>query len=679
MIDRNECENTYAQVFNLFSIPERLSKPLEFESFNIEKAKQKCEFNYLPIVINFGPSGSGKSLACNYMLRESVGDNKLYSKNHVWFAHSTRTSEITIGSSNNLVMVDTVGFNTGENMEYINMIQIFNLLENFIQNLYLNGFIFTCMCPKSGRMLDSDIEILYQFMLGLTITYEQNCGCKLPFVKVLVTNFSKSPAEDSFKDSFMSRANSFAFSNGYSSEQENAKIAENTEAYIAYLKDLIVEKICNIQKLNESEAKKIVNQVLPNENFYFFNTNCDYDQKEIEKEEISKLYKDISDSTPLTISEKQSHLILKNDLKLDYFSPVVRVFQCIGSIVSFYHDRILTYKGIIEDYFEIYQAYCKENNEIKILESVGEIVQKTDNMLKYFESTIESDKRYVWMKFKRTYLIEIDEALKKFIAEIKSVILYDILANVYQNESALKINDFEKHFDNETNKIEKSHKKAIKHLAKESSLYSQEESNQIKESNSKNLENVQGIVDIIMKHRDKSNNDIKTDKSNYEIKTDKIDNKESNVYDIKEKYVYRTTMAETPKLENKGIIKCGLKNSKVSAFKKSNFDRYHSHNSVDMGMEPKIKALEEISHLGIKKMNSMAVGDITSKSNGRKAEIVKIDSLESQLGNRIAINTEETEFVPDSNREILLKRSFIDWLCCNKAKKYNKVLPHQGK
>ena len=89
-------ENTYDKIFDLFSIPEKLSKPIEFELFDIEKYNRNSELNYLPVVINFGPTGSGKSLACNYLLRESVQYNKIYPKHHVWFTHSVKTSEIKI-------------------------------------------------------------------------------------------------------------------------------------------------------------------------------------------------------------------------------------------------------------------------------------------------------------------------------------------------------------------------------------------------------------------------------------------------------------------------------------------------------------------------------------------------------------------------------------------------------
>jgi hypothetical protein len=126
-------------LLNLLEIPRDLLQPLVFEPY----PKPTCE-NYLPIVVNFGLVGSGKSLSSNYLLKDSILDPATFqTPNRGWFDSECPTQKLTFGNTDSLLIIDTIGFDAPDNSDTLVSLQIFEFIKTLLADLYLNGFLFT--------------------------------------------------------------------------------------------------------------------------------------------------------------------------------------------------------------------------------------------------------------------------------------------------------------------------------------------------------------------------------------------------------------------------------------------------------------------------------------------------------------------------------------------------------
>jgi hypothetical protein len=153
------------------------------------------------------------------------------------------------------------------------------LLNSQPQNVqcesYFNGLLFVIMASTGGRLDNSSIRILFNTLMGFTLTYPDQENCPMPFIKILVTNFSRKYAYDEGSDDEMGtifffpkkKGGSFNGSEDSGGNSTNAITAEN---FITELKGLLVKKIVEVQRLDEAKAAKLVDSILPDTNFYFF-------------------------------------------------------------------------------------------------------------------------------------------------------------------------------------------------------------------------------------------------------------------------------------------------------------------------------------------------------------------------------------------------------------------------
>jgi hypothetical protein len=77
------------------------------------------------------------------------------------------------------------------------MLQLLNSEPlNVQRESYFNGLLFVIMASTGGRLDNSSIRILFNTLMGFTLTYPTQENCPMPFIKILVTNFSRKYAYD---------------------------------------------------------------------------------------------------------------------------------------------------------------------------------------------------------------------------------------------------------------------------------------------------------------------------------------------------------------------------------------------------------------------------------------------------------------------------------------------------
>lgn len=232
------------------------------------------------------------------------------------------------------------------------------------------------------------------------------------------------------------------------------------------MKDLITGKIEATQDLDWSSANFVVNQIFKTESFYFFKSDVDFDQKQLELKEISRLKLDMCASQPL-------RLLVENPDKLTYtksylLTPVVRELEIVNVVISFFSDRISIYEKIVRDYRSVYTKLCSEKNQIPNSE-LNNFFAKMDSMTTKFEFCQQESNRFAWMKFKRDNLKSIDEYLIEFNQELKTIITSHILHHCPSPDQ--KTLEFESRAESEFSTLEKTHQKTIKKLEEEAVLF----------------------------------------------------------------------------------------------------------------------------------------------------------------------------------------------------------------
>jgi hypothetical protein len=226
--------------------------------------------------------------------------------------------------------------------------------QNVQRESYFNGLLFVIMASTGGRLDNSSIRILFNTLMGFTLTYPDQENCPMPFIKILVTNFSRKYAYDEGSDNEMGtifffpkkKENSFEGSDQSGANSTNAINAEN---FISELKGLLVKKIVEVQRLDEAKAAKLVDSILPDTNFYFFKEDFSENaKKESELGEIKLLVKDILASPPMGIAS------------IEYMKPVIITeVDIIQSIMRLYEARLGMLEKIVSDYQQRFQRHFK--------------------------------------------------------------------------------------------------------------------------------------------------------------------------------------------------------------------------------------------------------------------------------------------------------------------------------
>ena len=188
---------TLSSIFNL-------STPLTYKKLSTASTP------HLPRVLIFGDVQNGKSTLGNYILRESIIDkNNLKTPKGGWLPTKRQSTPVTtqphFQNTDTLFLIDTPGFNNPsarDESNQMNSIEILDLTKSlFSHKTYLNGLIFSIMVKKSLVIEEGSIMTLYNMLisfglenvdlLGRDFMQGQSLEDRMPFVKVVVNNFSR--------------------------------------------------------------------------------------------------------------------------------------------------------------------------------------------------------------------------------------------------------------------------------------------------------------------------------------------------------------------------------------------------------------------------------------------------------------------------------------------------------
>jgi hypothetical protein len=216
-------DNIFEHLEHLLSYPPRLLDPLQFTKLKRPKPKTVAR------ILAFGQTGHGKSTTGNYLLRESIIDkNGIEIPRNGYFKvnqnpskpvkrdYRTPNCQCELEESDSVCYIDTCGFDQSrssyfeKNTDDIVMMDIFSTAYELLkyedidklEDSYINEIFFIFMAERGGTIAKSAMTILYNVLLGFTITYPHNFidvqkknKSLNPGVKILITNFSKTCQE----------------------------------------------------------------------------------------------------------------------------------------------------------------------------------------------------------------------------------------------------------------------------------------------------------------------------------------------------------------------------------------------------------------------------------------------------------------------------------------------------
>lgn len=180
-------------IFQVLEYPLRFLEPLEF-------SEVKKDINYKPRVLAFGVAGVGKSSTGNQLYRLTNKEKQRFKAPFESKACAEGvTRKLQVAESEELVYIDTCGFNDHDKRRSDSIIsqEIWKNLRGLC-SVYFNGLLFITMPDTGSRIEEPHIKTLMDFLLGFTQTYKrgEKNSKNFPFVKVLVTNFSKIENDD---------------------------------------------------------------------------------------------------------------------------------------------------------------------------------------------------------------------------------------------------------------------------------------------------------------------------------------------------------------------------------------------------------------------------------------------------------------------------------------------------
>jgi hypothetical protein len=341
-------DNIFEHLEHLLSYPPRLLDPLQFTKLKRPKPKTVAR------ILAFGQTGHGKSTTGNYLLRESIIDkNGIEIPRNGYFKvnqnpskpvkrdYGTPNCQCALEESDSVCYIETCGFDQSrssyfeKNTDDIVMMDIFSTAYELLkyedidklEDSYINEIFFIFMAERGGTIAKSAMTILYNVLLGFTITYPHNFidvqkknKSLNPGVKILITNFSKSCQEP--------RANK----KSSMGDKERWKTQSNMQAedYRRSMREMLADKIIEIQRLTKEEAKFIVGQILPDQNFYFFNTDVPKNKRDEEMFEIRHMINDIRNSDCWTLEAD----FLAN------LKPVIRDIDTVDLVIKLFKNRL---------------------------------------------------------------------------------------------------------------------------------------------------------------------------------------------------------------------------------------------------------------------------------------------------------------------------------------------------
>ena len=190
----------HCKIFELLKHPLKFLQPLPFKPMTYKPPQPKPK----PRVLAFGKMGSGKSSTGNLLLSLTSSSTKKTQTFKSAQNTNAVTKQLQIAESEDLIYIDTCGFNDPDKSrtDSMIMIEIFSNLKHLI-NCYFNGLLFVIMPEKSTRLKDETIKTLVYVLIGFTLTYRDKPK-EYPFIKILVTNFSRYGNDVSEGGSFVS-------------------------------------------------------------------------------------------------------------------------------------------------------------------------------------------------------------------------------------------------------------------------------------------------------------------------------------------------------------------------------------------------------------------------------------------------------------------------------------------
>lgn len=466
-----------------------------------------------PRVQIFGDVGHGKSTQGNYILKESLVDKKASKiPTSGWFKTKRQLSAVTkqmkFEKTDTINLIDTCGFNdmNPSKTNELSSIEILSACRSiFTKNSYINGFIFCILMKRNLVVEKKSIDTLYNMLssLGYIQSYldlieksdENNFDyIQIPFIKIVVNNFSKSfggikPGDvkvhtprdnlDSGRSSpmtngtperthktgnspspnrntsnkFLNIQNSIDFSTSDNTNPKNEQRSEiefvTSDTIKQTIKNLLAEKITEIHNIDTQTAIKIVEHLLSDKCFYFFKANIENKKrKKAEKLEIKSLIYDI-------LSSSNSYTM--DFLHAGNLKPILRSFDDVKYLQDFFCEKInLMLQYLINFRTNLIESvnktmtitnlpYSDQNTQIEnelynLLEAifcvnnyeltVAERVEKINNPC-ILKDNINIKKDF-WIKVDRKLLLHLNEHINHLFDEIKKNILIQI-SMIYNN------------------------------------------------------------------------------------------------------------------------------------------------------------------------------------------------------------------------------------------------------